>query len=476
MSINSILGTARLALTAQQVAIETASHNIANAGVEGYSRQRVMMEANRPNQTVWGSVGTGVLVNNIERVRDELLDGTYYQHSTQAKHFGTRHAGLTKISEMFNEPSEDGLSSSLDKFWSAWGDLENAPSNSAARSVVQQRGAQVASTLNRFSKGIDVLAAEQQSTLQADVTEVNRITTQIADLNRQIVAAEAGGTTASDLRDTRDRLVDSLSERITVRVMPQQNGSLTVYAAGATIVDGAQAKQMSVQESGSTFRMQVNGSALPLYDVGGSIGASITLLNTDIPAAKTQLDQIAQQLVTTVNTIHRTGWTAAGDALGGSNWNPATPPTGSNINFFDPAGGSAATISLSAQVTADASYVAAGNIQNGTGNNAVASQLSQLRSTSSILKYGSATQQTSFGDYYRDFVTRVGVDTDSANTASNIHQTLASNANTRRLSVSGVSTDEELISITKFQQAYAAAAKVITTADEMARTILDMVR
>ncbi len=200
-----------------------------------------------------------------------------------------------------------------------------------------------------------------------------------------------------------------------------------------------------------------------------------TLLDIN-SASKSQLDALAQQLVQTVNTIHRTGWTAAGDALGGSNWDPATPPTGSNVDFFDPANISAANITLSAQVRADASYIAAGNVQNGTGNTAITAQMAQLRTVPSIVKDGSTTQTIAFGEYYRDLTTKIGIATDDSDRSATIYETLANSANARRISESGVSTDEELISLVKYQQAYAAAAKVINAADEMAQVILDMVR
>jgi flagellar hook-associated protein 1 FlgK len=200
------------------------------------------------------------------------------------------------------------------------------------------------------------------------------------------------------------------------------------------------------------------------------------VVNTDIPDQQKQLDTLAQQLVTTVNTIHETGWSAAGDALGNANWDPSAGPTGSRVDFFDPNGVTAGTISLSAAVKKDATVIAAGNVQNGTGNTDVANQMAELRTaTTSVLKYGSTTQTTSFATYYQDQVTRLGVSQSDADQTATIYSTLAQQADTQRQSADGVSTDEELVDMTKHQQAYAAAAKVITTANEMAQALLDMV-
>ncbi len=476
MSISSLLGTAKLALSAQQLAIETTSHNVANAGVDGYTRQRASLAAHTPLLTQWGSIGTGVVVKNVERLRDSLLDVSYRDYTSQSSSFSTRTDVLSQVSGMFDEPSSTGLAATFDQFWSAWADLANMPNSSAAKSVVQQRGQQLASSLNRFAHDLESLSSTYAESVTNQVTDLNRSTSQIADLNRQIIAAESNGTTASDLRDSRDRLIDGLAQLTNVRVIEQPNGAATVYIANATVVDGVTSKALSLNKNSTSFSLTLGTTPLSPANIGGSIGATLTALNTDIPNATTQLDTLANQLVTTINTTHRTGWTAVGDTAGAANWDALTPPTGSNIDFFDATKTTAASIHLSAFIESDAAYIAVGNIENGSGNNTVATQLSQLRDTAAIAKFGNSTQSISFGEFYRDLVTRIGVDTNDADMSSSIYKTLAYNADTRRASVSGVSTDEELIALTTHQQAYAAAAKVVTTADSMAQTILDMVR
>jgi len=476
MSINSILNSASLALSAQQLAIETAGNNIANANVTGYSRQRVDMQTNTPNQTPYGLVGTGVTATDVSRVRDTLLDSNYRSQASLSSGYSKRSDLVGQISTMFNEPSDTGLAEQLDQFWNAWGDLANNPTSGAAKSVVQQRGAAVASTLNSFSSQLDALASSTREQVNNQVASINSITTHIAALNKQIVASESGGASAPSLRDQRDNLVDQLSQMVPVRTIDHTDGSTTVYIGNTTVVDAAASKQFSVQPNGTGLSLVLQGQSAPIQNIGGSLGAMLDVLSTDIPNTRQQLDTLANALVTTVNAVHRTGWTAAGDALGGANWNTATSPTGSNVNFFDPSNVTAATISLSTQVAGNAAYIAAGNVQNGTGNNAVANQLTQFgTNTGNILAYGSATQTTSFTEYYRDLVTRVGVSANDADSSSQVYSTLAQQADNRRTSVNGVSTDEELISLTQYQQAYSAAAKVISTADEMAKTLLDMV-
>ncbi len=476
MSLNSIFGTATLALQAQQAAIETAAHNISNANVVGYSRQVVNLVPNTPLYTPVGAIGTGVVVQDISRIRNTMLDTNYRAQTSQAGAYTTQGDLLTSIGQVFGEPSSTGLSNSLSQFYSSWSDLANNPSNGAAKSVVQQRGAAVASTLNQFSSNLDQLASNTLGSANQQINDINGYTAQIASINKQIVAAEAGGNSANDLRDMRDNAIDSLSKIVPVRVIDHGNGSDTIYVAGATVVDGSDSKSFSLQGAAGSLSLQLNGRAFIAQSPGGGLGANLDALNKDIPNAKSQLDTLAAGIVSNVNAIHATGWTAAGDALGGSNWNSAAPPTGSNVNFFDPTKVTAGTISLSAQVASNASYIAGGDAQNATGNNNIANKMAALANdTTTMTKFGSTTDTTSISEFYRDLVTRVGVATNNATSSAAVYTTLAQQANTQRQSVSGVSTDEELISLTKNQQAYAAAAKVITTAASMSQTLLDMI-
>lgn len=477
MSLNSVMGTATLALQAQQAAIETAAHNIANANVPGYSRQLINLEPNTPLYTPIGAVGTGVVVKDITRVRDTMLDTSFRAQSSSAEGYSTRSDILNSIGQIFGEPSDTGLSNAIDQFYASWGDLANNPTSSAAQSVVQQRGASVATTLNQFATSLDQLSANALSSAGVQVNDINKYTAQIASINKQIVAVEASGNQANDLRDMRDSAIDSLSKIVPVRVIDHDNGSDTIYVAGATVVDGSDSKQFSLDGPPGAVTLKLSGITFPTQSPGGALGANLDAVNTDIPNAKSQLDKLAAGIVKSVNAIHTTGWTASGDALGGANWDATTPPTGSMINFFDPANLTAGSISLSSEVASNASYIAAGNVQDATGNNNVANQIAALRNDkTTMIKYGSTTETTSISEFYRDLVTRIGVSTSDATSSASVYSTLAQQADTQRQSVSGVSTDEELISLTKSQQAYAAAAKVITTADAMSQTLLDMIR
>jgi flagellar hook-associated protein 1 FlgK len=202
----------------------------------------------------------------------------------------------------------------------------------------------------------------------------------------------------------------------------------------------------------------------------GSIPASLTVLNRDIPAARAQLDTMARAVVGDINAAHAAGTNPLGQTA---------------IAFFDDFGNlasvSAANISLSSAVLADARAIAAGTggtdpvtgnpvYKAGTGDIALA--ISQLRDATANPALGGA----SIGGFYAALVSKVGLEVRTANENTVAGNALVSQADIRRQSVSGVSIDEELVQLIRFQNAYAAAARVVTVADEMLQELVNMKR
>jgi flagellar hook-associated protein 1 FlgK len=250
-------------------------------------------------------------------------------------------------------------------------------------------------------------------------------------------------------------------------------------------VDGNAARPIEVR-AGPPTSIGLVGDPDPLPAFAGTLGAIATVLNTDIPDIRTKLDALAKGLVNGVNYLHSSGWTAAGDALGNANWNVATPPTGSRVNFFSPAGVTAGSIAISAEVAANAAVIASGSTQNAPGDNTLALSIGSLRDATGIASLqtsmGAAafaaqvglTGGATYGDSYRDTVTNVGLQVRSADSSATVYETLANQADTRRSSVNGVSIDEELTLLMRHQQAFQAASRLVNTADEMMQSLLQM--
>jgi flagellar hook-associated protein 1 len=476
MSIGSILNMARSGMNAQQLAVQVASQNISNAQTAGYSKQTVVLTSALPTVFPYGSVGTGVDVETISRARDAMLDAQYRQDAAGQSYADTKSSALTQIQSVFGEPSDNGLSASLDAFWSAWDNLSTNPTDSAAKSVVRETGANLASTFNRVASQIDDLDQSNREAMNADVAQVNSLSSQIATYNTQISGAESGGNSANDLRDARDKLVDQITSLTGGQVVQRSNGNVAVYVAGRLIVDGASSNPLQMND-GQPPTVSYSGSASPLAGMGGSLGAKIDLSTTSIPNILNRLDALAGSVVTNVNAVHSTGQTFTGNppvaAAAGNFFDVTTPP---------PAGGdpllTARNMRLSSTLTDASKVAAAGATATGPGNNDAATALAGLRNASVAIKSpsGVTVDTNQLSGFYDQLVGDIATSTQQASDDSTVQATLTSNADTRRQSVSGVSTDEELIDIIQHQHSYQAAARLVTVVDDMAQTLIDLGR
>ncbi len=480
---SGLFSIARSALLTHQTALQTVSQNIANAETPGYSRQEVVRVANTPVRMSYGSVGTGVSIATIIRKRDILLDESFRSASTLASGTEMRRDLLQQVEGIFGEPSDEGMSNALDQFWGAWSDLSASPSSLAARSVVQQRGRQVGQLFNEYDTQLSQQRTSNLERLNNTVSGINSLATQVAELNTRIVTSESNGNTNNDLRDLRDLKLDQLSQVGGTRVINQANGSVSVLIGNSTLVEGSTARPLSLRLelpnpppttpiTDVNVRIQLGDSPDRLAPLAGELKSLVTVINVDIPEARGRLDAMAAQLVTAVNDVHTTGYVFSGTTL---------PGTAAG-NFFD-AGSMAnpvraANMQLDAAVVADPSRIAASNDLNGPTANGTAQAMAALRIAEGAVSWTSplgTTETGSFLGFFRGMVTRIGIETASASDESTAYRTLAEQAETRRQSISGVSTDEELISMMNIQKSYQAAAKLIQSADEMLQTLLSII-
>lgn len=473
---NTILSIARTALTAQRKAMEISSNNLSNSGTEGYTRQRAILTPQEATPLPSGMYGSGVQVENVQRVRDGFLDASFREQASSASYSKQRSDLLARVEGALNEPSDSGLSATLDAFWSAWSDLANDPTSSTARSAVQERGRQVAETFHQIDARLDDSRAAAESRLEGQVRTLNEKAERIAELNSKIVSEESGGITAPNLRDQRDLALDEMSDVVDLKVSEQENGSVTVFTDGLNLVDGNDAEALEAKKNGSgDFELQVKGSSRTISGPGGSAGAIMDFLNDTLPGYVSDLDKMAENLVTETNSIHHDGIPPELPA-GASDPDP-------DIDFFDTADSDALEaggIELSDAIEADEQHIAAGSGDDTAthpdsyraGNNDIALEMADLRD-----KTLAALNDKSFNGFYSDdIVGQVGVDASEARKRSEADSALLSQIETRRARKHGVSTDEEMIDLVRHQQAFTAAARMVTTADEMMQTVLDMKR
>ncbi len=453
-----ILDIARRALQAHQSAMNIASNNIANVNTDGYSRQRVNLSSARGIITPQGILGAGVNVGSVERIRDKFIDDQLTQERPFLQQYQFKSDALQFLEQVFNEPSDLGLVKNMEDFFDAFSDLANDPENSATRTAVREKGITLANGFNRIHRQLSDYQQKVNSELSRGVDEVNQLTEQIASLNKQIVDAEVGGNQAPTLRDSRDLLIDKLSELVDVRTSESDNGAINVSVAGRFVVVSGeahklQAKIQNAGDNGPTIVFENGGQVAKISN--GKIKGMLDVRDKNIPAYLDELDQLAVGFAEGVNELHSGGFNLDGTT---------------GINFFDPGVSGAGNIRVDTAILNDANLIAAAGVAGEPGNNAVALAISDLRNAPSMNQ-----GQFTFGDFYGSLLSTVGAQTQEAEFLKSSYELTVEKLELTRESVSGVSLDEEMTNLIEAQQAFTAASRVVTTIDEMTNTILNMI-
>ena len=451
MSLSSLLGIARSALLAQKRAMEVTANNVANAQTPGYSRQRLEMESAPGIRTADGLIGRGVTTGRVTRTRDMFYDDTFRRENGLFSQSDTLQQGLRQIEDAIGEPSPTGITASIDRLFHSFADLANDPASPSARDLVCQAGDRLAKQLNQLDTRLTIASSDAMTRIDAEVGQANELLRRIGKLNQDILSS--GGKGAVDLQDQRDAALDQLSSFMSVRVVRHDDGTVSVMGEESNLVDGSRATQLSVTGSPPAIGI-VDSGGVPVARIGGSLGGACEMVNTRVPAMRAQLDQLASNLVSQVNAVHRTGYTANG---------------ATGTDFFDPADVTAGSICITGALKASSMAVAASGT-NQAGDGSIALAMSKLGSTPVA-----ALGQRSFRDFYSGVAANVGLAVTGAKTDTDVQQALVDQADQQRTAVSGVSVDEEMVNLMQQQQAYGAAARIITVADDMMKQLLSTI-
>ena len=309
MGAFTLLTIGSRAMAANYSALQTTGHNIANASVEGYSRQRVELATAQPQFTGAGYLGRGVDVQTVSRAHDQFLTREAVTTSATARMDAARLDALSKLEEVFR-PGELGLGHAAGQFMNAMVDLASRPADDSTRQVVLARASDVAQRFSGAARQLDTIQSDISASVSAAVERINGLATSIAATNVKIVAAKGLGQPPNDLLDERDRLVGSLSELLQVSTLESPDGALSLFIGGGqSLVLGAQASQLKVLAD-ETDPQRV---ALAISDAqafrrldstfvgGGSIGGWLKFQNEDLVQARASVGQMASALGGVIN-------------------------------------------------------------------------------------------------------------------------------------------------------------------------------
>ncbi len=448
-----LYGLAGRSLVSLQTAMNAVSHNVANAATEGFHRQRVEMASGLPQVYAFGALGTGVTVGSVRRVEDRFLEAALQRESPLLARYQARSEVLARTETAFGEPSEGGLSTMLDDFWDGWDELATSPEDLGARESVVRLGAALAGAIGAAYTRID----EEQRSLTGDIArsvdDANRLIREMDSLNQAIVASSRQGVPAADLEDRRDLVSRQLAELVGTTASVETDGTATVRLGGRVLVQKAGADPLVFDTAGAKAVM-LQGTVIDAADLGGRLGGLVEARDHDLESAKRRLDELAVRLAADVNGVHAKGRDRRGDAA----------PDFFVIGHTAPDGvtGAAAGLAVNGALLQDAARVAAGSSGN-PGDNGVALDLAALRDDGD-----------GAGAKLRGLVADVGSRARESADLATGQAVVVDSFWAQRESVSGVSLDEEAANLLRFQRAYQAAARIVTTIDEMAQSLLTM--
>lgn len=461
-------------ILAQQTALSTTGHNIANANTVGYTRQDAVLQATNPlaypsknNGTAPMTMGTGVEVTELKRIRDGFLDQQYRNEQQKAGYWEATASALSSIESVFNEPSDFGMSSTLDRFWQSFQELAKNPDSLAVRTVVVANGKAVADGFQSITAGIEQIEKDLQAQLNGKVGDINSSAKEIADLNKQIALMTANGYQPNDLLDKRDLLLDKLSKMGNIQVTPEQTGMVSVNVDGVALVNGKDSFELSVGPQ--TGEAAISGNQVDLE--GGEIKGLVDSLIGDSPnsisSLRNNLDSLAKTIAEQMNAIQ------AGDDARNLDDIKAGTQLEKVLFFVDkddptqPPKDAANMIVNPKLVDFPAKLAAATSNSIGDGSNAAA--MGNLQ----FLKVDIDGNNTTIGDFYKMVIGNLGIGVNEAERYRDNANMVSQQVDNRRLSVSGVSIDEEMTNMVRFQQAYNAAAKYVSTVNDMLDTLIN---
>lgn len=462
MSLYNIFHIGKSGADAAQFGVRNAAQNVANVNTEGYHRRVVVQAQANISSTMVPKLGDGVRIVGAKRVLDTALDRRARDADSQSRASTVRSEILARANVTFGDIVDEGLSPALDAMLASFDELASNPQDPIARKGVIGAAELFAAEVRRYGTAIEEIKQDVDSQLEVEIDELNSLVREIAEANR-LISEEIKPN--PDLLDRRDQLVGELADKVSLRVSPREDGTVDIHVTetGYTLVAGRFYSQLEYEFQPQGIRVVGHAFGGARHDLtddlrGGVIGGILAARDDDLGSAQANLDGFAFAVANEINRIHSAGY--GRDGVSGRNL------------FVAPAQqrGSAVRLQVDPAVAADPAAVAAAQTQAlAEGGNGVALQLAAFRRDPVINGYEPPEALQGVLQDFGDRVYRADVNAVSRAEAATQLREL-------QQSMSGVSLDEEMSNLVRYQQAYAAAARVMQTADELMQELIAIKR
>jgi flagellar hook-associated protein 1 len=473
-----LFGTLNLAarsLQTQQQGIEVSGQNLANVNNPAYARQRLNISTSVTIGSSLGPQGTGAQAVAIQQMRDALLDIHITSEGSVRGFLEGSEAALNLAQSILGQEidraasgpegtaaslgvgGQHGVADLLSNFFTALQNLSTNPTSLSDRQAVVAKAQDLASRLNQVDSRLGSLEQSLNANLTSDVQSANDLLASLARLNKEIISAEVSGKgAANDLRDMRQEKIEQLAKLVNIQTAAQPSGAVDISINGVAVVTGTEVTDtlQVFDAGGGQMLVRAQTSGTPLTLTGGRMQGTISTRDGALTELRDQVNALAGQMIAEVNAIHRSGYSLTGS-------------TGADL--FQ--GTNASDIRVNGALADDPRLLQMSGEAGAVGNNQVGLALAQL-GDQKLAGLGNLT----LSDHFAQTVSNLGQSL--ANTTTQLaDQNLVEKMLTRqREAVSGVSLDEEMTELMKFQKAFQASARLVTTLDEMLDTVVGMKR
>lgn len=448
-SLSSSLWIATGALDVDQGAIDVTTNNIANQNTPGYSREVVDLSEGAPVEVGQLTYGTGVNLDQVQSVRDQVLTLQIAEQTTQQSGAQTQLNSLQQVQALFSSSSQ-GIGADLSSFFNSISQLSTNPTDLSQRSAVITDAQNLATDFNQAATTLTQNQASLNQSVSSIVDQINSLTNQIAQINAQVGQLQQLGKDPGALEDQENQLINQLSQLTNVSETQTQEGLTLTTGNGTALVVGNQSYALQVQTG--TDGMQdvfANGQDITSTIQGGTLGGTIQVRDQDIPGLMNQLNTLASQFADAINNAQAQGYDLNG--------NPG------QALFSYNAAGAASSLALTT-TNPDAIAASSDGTQGSNGNipNLMAVETNPLPSGESPI------------DSYASIVAQSGNLASEAQATVTATTTSLNQLNDQLGSISGVSINEETANLLNYQNSFAAAARVVSTVDSLTTDVLDM--
>ena len=453
MGLYGLMSVAREGMAASTAALQTAGSNIANVATPGYARRTAILETT--------TAGGGVRYAQTARTVDRFAQAHVVEERGKQ---GAARARSDALSEVENAiaPAGSSFGDKAVELVKSLNALTAFPIDPSLRADVVAKAENFASSVKSTAASLQTQSEALMGRSQDILTEVNANLKRVADLNRQIAIAQASGGDAGALRDQRDQVVNNIGERLGAKTIEDENGQVTLFAAGAVLVAGNDASQLSLDLDPSTGAMRFyatppggNKNEITARVDTGTLGGLREARDTDLAKTMANLDAYAYDVANAFNAVHASG--VGLDGVGGR----------ALFTVSATATGAAASLALNADIAGHPERIAASDTAgNLPGGNTVALKLADLADTQA---FGGAT----LADRYAAMATDIGFRKQGADSELQLRTDTLAVAQSLSDSANGVSLDEEMVNLAQYQRAFQASAKVMKAADELMESLLN---